>query len=261
VLLTVTCELDADEKPLLLKATLSQPSSSKEHQVSVMEPWLGRCLSSCGLPSAKELEKSALQEDSARRQVAAKMLEAIKILPSLEMELCLESLAPQAVVAPVAVPEAVLECNEEQLLGEAKRALVGADLEASAAQAAWDDDEARESALKVEVFDGSDCVKALFHSTNLRLRVTDLSTGRSGTRDLHEGDLEPWLEAVGAGHLLAATREADLIQLLLLQAALAPDPGAGAGASSGGVVLEPLREESLESIGRGRLALSLFDPD
>jgi hypothetical protein len=242
VLLSVSCEFGEDGKPLHLRTTLSQPSSTKEHQVFLMQPWLDRLLASCDLPSAKELGKSALGENPAKGQVTQKMLEAVKVLPSLEMELCLQDLVTAPPVPPALAAEALLECGEDQLLGETKRPLVGADLEGTA-DPAWDDNNgaARENALKVEVFDGSDCVKALFHRTNLRLRVTDLSTGRSGTRDLHENDLEPWLEAVGAGYLLTATREADLIELILQQAALVSDPGA----LSAGVVLEPLKEDSL----------------
>eukprot|EP00443_Scrippsiella_acuminata_P088917 CAMPEP_0115495270 /NCGR_PEP_ID=MMETSP0271-20121206/65164_1 /TAXON_ID=71861 /ORGANISM="Scrippsiella trochoidea, Strain CCMP3099" /LENGTH=165 /DNA_ID=CAMNT_0002923905 /DNA_START=174 /DNA_END=668 /DNA_ORIENTATION=+ len=97
------------------------------------------------------------------------------------------------------------------------------------------------TSLRVEVFDGSDSMQALFHSTNLRIRVSELGVeeGRTATRDLHEDDLEPWLEDVGAAHLLTASREADLVEVLLQHAAFSESVGAPS------VILKGIGHETL----------------
>merc|ERR1719282_2222773 len=112
-----------------------------------------------------------------------------------------------------------------------------------------------EGTLRVEVFDGSDCVQSLFNSTNLRVRVTDMITGQVATRDVHEDDLEPWLAAASATYLLCASRETDLIDMLLQHASL------GETAMGSTVILEMLHEDAfaanlLISMEKGRRAPS-----
>lgn len=274
-LITASYEVGGDGT-LAVKATLSHPGSAKESQLLLVSPALDRLLAACGLPAAAALEPRRLEEEPAKGRVAALFLGAVEVSPSLEMELRLDRLprataaqehgrpkeqpgggpahgARAAAAGAAAAEAAPLECPEDRLLGRAERRAPGEEAarpptaagEAAAARAP--------PGLRVEVFDGADCVQALFHSTNLRVRVTDVATGRSATRDLHEGDLEPWLEQAGAGHLLCASREADLVEFLLQHTSLG-EPGRGSAGCT--VVLDSLHEDALAA---GRFAAGLLE--
>jgi len=62
--------------------------------------------------------------------------------------------------------------------------------------------------------------------------------------------LEPWLEDVGAAHLLTASREADLVEVLLQHAAFSESVGAPS------VILKGIGHETLT---HGRFAAGLWE--
>jgi len=211
-----------------LNVIASLPSSSKETSQLLVNPGLDRVLSACNLPREADLDATSFDEPS--RHAFAKMLfPMIEILPTLEIVFRLEALPSQSTAPP---GDSLLECDPDKLLGRIERTW-------SSAQPIADGEDMTAS-IRVEVFDGSDCREALFHSTNLRLRLTDLESGRVTTRDVHEEELEPWLEAVGLAHLLCASREPDLVDVVLRHVTL-PEPGQEA--ANGGVVFEAVREE------------------
>jgi len=260
VLFTVSRELEADGSTFFLKATVSQATSATEKSVLLLTNTLDRILQACGLPISSELTIQAFDENSARKQVAEKFLEATEVNSRLDITLRLDKLPqkppPTEIVAisaeeaaaaaddeqdePAAAADSLLECDEERLLGRIDRMWA---VEAAPPPAEeTDGGDQLEPTLRVEVYDGSDCMEALFHSTNLRLRVTDLAIGRIATRDMHEEDLEPWLAAAHAQHLLSASRESDLIDMVLKHASLA-EPGKSPRGS--GVVLLKLSPDVL----------------
>lgn len=261
-LLTLYCEpIEKDNRArdgagFYLKATLSQPVSGRDNQLLIEGFLLDRLLSACSLPPASELGDAAvLLEDSAKcAEVSQLAMEAIQtwmrkhspllsserfteMLPNFEVELML-LVSPQASergraaelgssTQQLVPPPEVLDCRPEKLLGQT---LI--------------DSHSPETQLQVEVFDASDSMEALFHTKNLRVRVTRMVTGRTAVRNLHENDLEPWLEAAEVPHLLCASREVDLIDAILQHACLHEEPTGHASSVADGapasVILRPL---------------------
>jgi hypothetical protein len=243
-----------------LTATLSQPVSGRDNQLLVEGFLLDRLLSVCSLPPAAELgSAAALIENEAKcAEVSQLAMEIIQkwvrnhnpllsserfteMLPNLEVELTLQvsqqssdrgraaviGSSTQQAVAPADLPD----CRQEKLLGQR---LI--------------DSHSPETKLQVEVFDASDSMEALFHIKNLRVQVTRIVTGETAVRDLHEDDLEPWLEVAEATHLLCASREVDLIDAILQHAWLQEEPTGHAASAAdhapASVSLRPL-------VGRG----------
>lgn len=267
LLYTVIRELDPQNASFFLRATVSRASSAKEASLVLATASLDRVLLACGANPTSELsvEDFDSMPDSSRKQVAEKFLELLEVAPTLEITLRLDLLPKvpsQADTLAISSKNLeahedgqttagppMLECSEERLLGRIDRMwatveqLIPDGATASPpAPAATDSEDQPEATLRVEVFDGSDCVEALFHSTNLRLRVTDLAIGRVATRDVHEEELEPWLAAANATHLLSASRESDLIDMVLWHTSLA-EPGKSPTAS--GVVLLKLSPDDV----------------
>jgi len=255
VLLNVLAEVD-EEGPLGVRVVLSQVNSSKESSFVVIGEALDTVLAGCGLPQSQGFHGSGSLSilDGPKEEVSRMILKCLEVSPTLQMGFAPENLssstgfqAPRLALHDFTkrpeTGEVELDCSEDRLLASAKRLLAddvdhddenafegaiktkaGAELEKGGAEEnAEGDDFLQPRKLHIEVFDGSDCREALFHSTNLRIRVSVKPSGPSATRDLHEADLEDWLEKAGAGHLLNASREADLIDLLLEHAMLS-DP-------------------------------------
>jgi len=271
VLITLYCEpLEKDDSDCAstcfrLKATLTQPVSGRDNQLLVEGSLLDRLLSACGLPPAAELGDAAVLIEHAKcadvSQLAMDTIQTwarkhnpllsserfTEMLPNLEVELMLQDRGRAAVLGSstqlgsstklgsstqqMVAPPDLPDCRPEKLLG---KRLVNSDVS--------------ETELQVEVFDASDCMEALFHMTNLRVQVTRMITGRTAIRDLHENDLEPWLEAAEASHLLCASREVDLIDAILQHAWLQEEPtghaAPGVDSAPVSVILRPLEATS-----------------
>lgn len=246
VLVTASCEF-TDDGAFLMKATASQPFTSQEQLRILVNPGLDRLLHACGLPSAADISVESLGDESSRTALAAIFLRAVEVQEEpLDVIFQLEAVLAQEDFHAVedGGGPALLECDEERLLGRVERAYTNAV------------ESAHDASLRVEVFDGSDCREALFHSTNLRLRLSDLETERVVTRDVHEEDLEPWLSKVDAAHLCCASREPELVELVLRYATLA-EPGSVEALAGKHIVLGDISDQ--EHI-RGRFAVDLMDP-
>jgi len=236
VLITVTREID-EEGGIFFKATVSVAVSARERQLMLGSPGIDNILKACGLPPLTQLEVLSFDSSPAKELVARLILDAIEVEGPLELELRLDAIPCTPKTAPVEMAAkdtvaaltlaqtpmehsttsangvTLLKCDSDRILGRIERLC-------SSVEHLFDDEKIPEATLRVEVFDGSDSVEALFHTTNLRVRVTDLTTGRIATRDVHEEDLDPWLAAAGATHLLCASRETELIEMVLRHASL-----------------------------------------
>jgi len=235
VLITVTCDTE-EGGPLVFKAFLSHILSGKQTHLHLVNPGMDVLLSTCGLPKTTELRDHHLSVEGVKDIITRSIFDSIEVLPSLEMRFRHSSCAGE-LKSRMQFGQDV-ECDASRLIVRAERAVTMEHVDG-------DDEASHSRGLCVEVFDCSDTVDALFHSTNLRVRVSDGDMVAS--RDLHEEDLTPWLSAASVDHLLCASREADLINLVLSHAMLSADVG---------VILENLREEAVAG---ERYALELID--
>lgn len=234
VLVTVSCE-GTETGPFVLKVTLSQPTSAKETQLLLVNPILDMLLLSCNLPESEELQGPAwidlFNQPEVRASVGAMAMKITSVTASFELDVCAGK-CPDAVTGKSGGPGTIAtespfaasacpECLEERLLGRIEVATdeVGS---SSLQEQSPREDQTSDKTLGrcVEVFEGCDCVQALFHSTNLLVRVKEVTDGRMAVRNFHENDLEDWLERAGLSDLLLASRETDLVKALLEHARL-----------------------------------------
>eukprot|EP00929_Paragymnodinium_shiwhaense_P009571 TRINITY_DN11378_c0_g1_i8.p1 TRINITY_DN11378_c0_g1~~TRINITY_DN11378_c0_g1_i8.p1 ORF type:complete len:2407 (-),score=647.18 TRINITY_DN11378_c0_g1_i8:186-7406(-) len=237
-LLTVSFEHGEDGVPLL-RCTASEPATMEESMLLFVNPGLDRLLQASGLPEAAALGAMGGDEAHAFITQEPQLSSLLKtIFSTVEIETNPFALEFQLSRLPdgdgkklnldlpvdgvdqagkAVEPEAELECLDEKLVGRRERMWIK-EKGRRHSKIVGEGPGKLQPTLRVEVFDSTDCVEAVFHTIHLRIRITDLEENRSATRDVHEGDLQPWLAEAEAEYLLCASREQDLIDLILRHA-------------------------------------------